>query len=35
VLANSKQTADEVNELNEGMKEVNADAEWKKKVIYD
>ena len=35
VLANSKQAAEEVNELTEGMKEVDADAEWKKKVIYD
>lgn len=35
VLANSKQAAEEVNELTQGMKEVDADAEWKKKVIYD
>ena len=35
VLTNSKQTEDEVNELTEGMKAVDADAEWKKKVIYD
>ena len=35
VLTNSKQTEDEVNELTEGMKTVEADAEWKKKVIYD
>ncbi|EFQ64400.1 MULTISPECIES: hypothetical protein [Pseudomonas] len=35
VLVNSKQTIDEASELTEGMKEVDADAEWKKKAIYD
>ncbi|MFA7944836.1 hypothetical protein ACEK06_20670 [Pseudomonas brenneri] len=35
VLTNSQQTAEEVNELNEGLKADDADAEWKKKVIYD
>ena len=35
VLANSQQTIEEASELTEGMKEVEADAEWKKKVIYD
>ena len=35
VLANSKQTETEANELTEGLKAVDADAEWKKKVIYD
>ena len=35
VLTNSKPAEDEVNELTEGMKVVETDAEWKKKVIYD
>ncbi|AIG05560.1 Uncharacterised protein [Pseudomonas fluorescens] len=35
VLTNSQQTAEEVNELTEGLKADDADAEWKKKVIYD
>ncbi len=35
VLTNSQQTAEEVNELTSGLKADDADAEWKKKVIYD
>lgn len=35
VLTNSQPVADEVNELTEGLKVVDADAEWKKKAIYD
>lgn len=35
VLTNSKPAEDEVNELTEGLKDAETDAEWKKKVIYD
>ena len=35
VLTNSKPAEDEVNELTEGLKVADTDAEWKKKVIYD
>ncbi|MFO2465136.1 hypothetical protein OOJ96_15950 [Pseudomonas sp. 15FMM2] len=35
VLTNSQPVADEVNELTEGLKVVDADADWKKKAIYD
>lgn len=35
VLTNSQQTAEETNELTAGLKADDADAEWKKKVIYD
>ena len=35
VLTNSKPAEDEVNELTEGLKVAETDAEWKKKVIYD
>ena len=35
VLTNSQPAEDEVNELTEGLKVVDADAEWKKKAIYD
>ena len=35
VLTNIQPAEDEVNELTEGLKVVDADADWKKKVIYD
>ncbi|OWP68613.1 hypothetical protein [Pseudomonas sp. K2I15] len=35
VLTNNQPAEDEVNELTEGLKVVDADAEWKKKAIYD
>lgn len=35
VLTNIAPVEGEVNELTEGLKEVEADADWKKKVIYD
>lgn len=35
VLTNTQPAVDEVNELTEGLKVVDADADWKKKAIYD
>jgi hypothetical protein len=35
VLTNLEPAEDEVNELTQGLKEVDADADWKKKAIYD
>ena len=35
VLSNLEPAEDEVNELTEGLKVVDADADWKKKAIYD
>jgi uncharacterized protein YdeI (YjbR/CyaY-like superfamily) len=35
VLTNIAEVKDQENELNEGLKEVEAAAEWKKKVVYD
>ena len=35
VLTNLEPAKDEVNELTEGLKTDDADADWKKKVIYD
>ena len=35
VLTNIQPTEDEANELTEGLKAAEADADWKKKVIYD
>ncbi|MGY2289742.1 hypothetical protein ACW9H6_06325 [Pseudomonas sp. SDO528_S397] len=35
VLTNIQPTDDDVNELTEGLKVVDADADWKKKAIYD
>ena len=35
VLTNIAPVEGEVNELTEGLKDVEADADWKKKVIYD
>ena len=35
VLTKLEPTKDEVNELTEGLKTDEADADWKKKVIYD
>ena len=35
VLSNLEPAKDEVNELTEGLKTAEAEADWKKKVIYD
>lgn len=35
VLSTLEPAEDEVNELTQGLKEVEADADWKKKAIYD
>jgi hypothetical protein len=34
-MDNNAKAEDEVNELTVGLKDVEADADWKKKVIYD
>ncbi|MNY63953.1 hypothetical protein D3C86_2009870 [compost metagenome] len=35
VMDNTAPAEGEVNQLTEGLKDVEADADWKKKVIYD
>ena len=35
VLAKTQPVEGEVNQLTEGLKEVEADADWKKKKVYD
>jgi len=35
VMDKTAPAEDEVNQLTEGLKDVEADADWKKKVIYD